>query len=61
MTAAPLSEAERARAEGLIQSCERDLRRKLSRGEMRDLLMDNTHWRSERIAVVVREVFPERA
>lgn len=33
-----------AHANALIDNCERDLRRKLSQGEARDLLKDNTRW-----------------
>ena len=40
-------------ARRLIEACERDLNRKLSRGECNDLLMDNTPWtRSEIVNVM---------
>lgn len=55
-----MTEAERAKATGLVKACERDLHRKLSHGEMRDLLMDNTTWPSSKVHDVVATLFPER-
>lgn len=55
-----MTEADRAKATGIIHCCERDLGRKLSRGEMRDLLMDNTEWKRDRVVGVVASLFPER-
>lgn len=55
-----MTEADRAKATGIIQGCERELARKLSRGEMRDLLTDNTTWKRDRTVTVVAGLFPER-
>lgn len=43
----------RDRAKRLIADCQNDLGRKLSAGECRDLLMDNTDWDSGFIATMV--------
>ena len=43
-------------AQEIIASCEADLARKLSAGECRDLLMDNTTWSSDAVADVVRAI-----
>lgn len=40
-------------ANDIITRCEADLKRKLSDGEKRDLLMDNTSWTSRRVWDVV--------
>ena len=41
------------RAMHIIAMCERDLKYKLSDGEKRDLLKDNTRWSSEYVSRVV--------
>jgi hypothetical protein len=40
-------------ARALVADCERDLQRKLTQGEQRDLLMDNTTWSRSAIVAVV--------
>lgn len=40
----------------LIERCEADLKRTLSRGECRDLLKDNTSWDSEFVAACVEHL-----
>jgi hypothetical protein len=45
-----------ATARQLIARCESDLRRRLSDGEKRDLLADNTEWSLPLIAAVVAEI-----
>jgi hypothetical protein len=47
------------RATRLIEACERDLNRKLSQGERRDLLADNTPWTLEYIRKVVDRLHTE--
>lgn len=47
---------DRLTARHIIAACEQDLRRILSQGERRDLLMDNTSWSSDHIAVIVAEL-----
>lgn len=42
-------------ATNLISACEHDLGRVLSAGEMRDLVMDNTDWRSDRVRQAVKD------
>jgi hypothetical protein len=44
----------------LITKCEADLNRRLSDGECRDLLKDNTAWDSDFIAALVRAISEER-
>jgi hypothetical protein len=43
----------------LIVACERDLGRQLSRGEQRDLLIDNTDWRSDKVDTIVDALNPD--
>ena len=40
----------------IIANCQRDLKRLLSRGECRDLLLDNTELTSAEAAVIVRAI-----
>jgi len=40
----------------IIANCQRDLKRMLSRGECRDLLLDNTELTSAEVAVIVRAI-----
>lgn len=47
---------EKAKARELIAKCEADLRRKLTDGQKRDLLADNTQWTSEFIRRMVAEL-----
>lgn len=51
---------ERREAEALIRACEHDLKRCLSRGEMRDLLTDDTDWSRDDIRIIVASIFVDR-
>lgn len=46
----------RYEAYGIIKRAEADLKYKLTKGERRDLLKDNTTWHSDIIADVVDEI-----
>lgn len=50
------AEKKLAKACDFIGLCEADLGRKLSAGELRDLLIDNFQWDHEVIVVVVAEL-----
>lgn len=45
-----------ALAEAIIKACEADLKVKLSIGEKRDLLMDQTTWSYEEIKEIVKSL-----
>jgi hypothetical protein len=44
------------RAISIVNDCERDLKRRLSNGERRDLLKDNTPWPSDLITMFVERM-----
>lgn len=43
-------------ARAIIDNCETDLRRKLSLGELRELLSDNTKWKRDTIRQIVDQL-----
>lgn len=49
-----------AEATAIVGRCERDLGRFLSKGEVRDLLMDNTAWESSVVSAIADHVFEGR-
>lgn len=47
-------------AREIIERAQRDLKRRLTPGEKRDLLNDNTSWEADHVAAIVAELYPTR-